>query len=370
MNPPLPSLHPQGQVLAEQHGAIGVLTLNRAAALNALSLDMVRDLSAVLGHWQASPTVQAIVLRGAGRPGKAPAFCAGGDIRFFHQAALANDPRLGEFFTEEYALNHLIHKLGKARIVLMDGICMGGGMGLAQGCTVRVVTEHSQLAMPETLIGLFPDVGGGWFLSRCPGHVGEFLALTGQVLRAADAIAFGLADVHVRADGLPALMATLTDAHTISAAQAVAAVRALASDAGAAPVAAEREQIDAHFSLPDVPAILASLAADASDFARTTLATLRLRSPLMMAVSLAQVRRARAMSLADDLRMERDLVHQCFALRPGAQSETVEGIRALVIHKDQQPRWNPPHSDAVTEAMVAAYFQSPWAPDAHPLRAL
>jgi enoyl-CoA hydratase/carnithine racemase len=198
-----PALCSGGQVLARRQGPLGLITLNRAAALNALSLGMVRDLTTVLLQWREDPAVKAVLVQGAGREGKPPAFCAGGDIRFFHQAALAGDPRLEDFFTEEYALNHLIHHYPKPYIALMDGVCMGGGMGISQGASLRVVTELSKLAMPETHIGLFPDVGGGWFLARCPGHVGEYLALSGEVLGAADAIAFGLADVQLPSAVLP-----------------------------------------------------------------------------------------------------------------------------------------------------------------------
>jgi len=210
----LPELCAAGHVLAEVRGATGFLTLNRPGALNALSLTMVRDLTTVLLHWASDPAVQSVVLQGQGREGKPPALCAGGDIRFFHQAALAGDPRLEDFFTEEYALNHLIHRYPKPYIAVMDGITMGGGMGISQGASLRIVTEHSKLAMPETHIGLFPDVGGGWFLSRCPGHVGEYVAMTGETLGAAEAIEVGLADVHVRAADLPVLLARLASAGT------------------------------------------------------------------------------------------------------------------------------------------------------------
>ncbi|RZL32421.1 MAG: hypothetical protein EOP35_20130, partial [Rubrivivax sp.] len=148
-----------GQILAEVNGCLGLVTLNRPQALNALSLAMIRDLTALLSHWATHPGIQAVALLGSGREGKAPAFCAGGDIRFFHQAALAGDPALGDFFTEEYRLDHLIHNFPKPCVALMDGIVMGGGMGISQGSKLRVVSERSRLAMPETGIGLFPDVG-------------------------------------------------------------------------------------------------------------------------------------------------------------------------------------------------------------------
>jgi enoyl-CoA hydratase/carnithine racemase len=357
-------------VLAEVRGQLGVITLNRPSALNALSLSMIRQITGALLQWRGDDKVNAVLLRGAGREGKPPAFCAGGDIRFFHQAALAGDPALEDFFTEEYSLNHLIHTYGKPVIVLMDGITMGGGMGLAQGGSLRVVTEHSKIAMPETNIGLFPDVGGGWFLSRCPGHVGEYLALTGQVLGAADAIAVGLADLFMPSASLPALVEALTDQPMESAAQALATVRARAQDAAPSTLPSHRTGIDRHFVAGSVTALAASLAFDTSPWAVETLKALRQRSPLMLAVTLEQVRRARTMSLADELRMERGLVRHCFHLRPGAASETVEGIRALAVDKDHAPRWQPAAIEAVDAAMVASFFASPWPAHAHPLRNL
>jgi enoyl-CoA hydratase/carnithine racemase len=364
-------LSPDGWVRAQVRGRVGFLTLHRPHALNALSLSMVRDLTVALLHWAADPGVLAVVLQGQGREGKPPALCAGGDIRFFHQAALAGDPRLEDFFTEEYALNHLIHTCPKPCLAVMDGITMGGGMGISQGARLRIVTEHSKLAMPETMIGLFPDVGGGWFLSRCPGHVGEYLAMTGQTLGAADALAVGLADVRLRAADLPLLVERLADPALDSADAVLACVTDLTQPATASPLLAQREAIDLHFSRASLQEIAASLeAADHDAFARQTLAALHQRSPLMLAVALEQIRRARTLTLADDLRMERDLVRHCFHLRPGTASETVEGIRALVIDKDHHPRWNPARLADVDPAEVAAFFVSPWPPHVHPLRAL
>jgi enoyl-CoA hydratase len=365
-----PKLVSQGQVLAEVHGRVGLLTLNRANALNALSLPMIRDLTSALLAWHEDPAIVAVVVRGAGREGKPPAFCAGGDIRFFHRAALAGDPTLEDFFTEEYALNHLVHHYPKPYIALMDGIVMGGGMGISQGAALRVVTEHSKLAMPETHIGLFPDVGGGWFLARCPGHVGEFLALSGQVIGAADAIAFGLADEFVPGLTLAALLESLLDPGIDSGEQALAAVSARAVPVPAAAWAQHQEAIDRHFRAPTLQALVASLRTDEGEFARAALDALGQRSPLMMAVTLEQVRRARHLSLADDLRMERDLVRHCFHLRTPAASETVEGIRALAIDKDHHPRWNPGRIEDLTAEMVSAFFDSPWPAHAHPLRSL
>jgi len=363
------ALQSDGHVLAHVNGCLGLITLNRPQALNALSLAMVRDVTALLEAWRLDPAIQAVVIHGASREGRS-VFCAGGDIRFFHQAALAGDASLGEFFTDEYRLDHLIHTYPKPCIALMDGVVMGGGMGLAQGCKLRAVTESSRLAMPETGIGLFPDVGGGWFLAQCPGHVGEWLALTGEVVQAGDAIEMGLADVFVPAAEWPAMLETLRTAEQPSAEHVVATVMehsAVAPDALQMP---SLDQIDAHFGHATVAAIVASLGADASAWAQTQLAQLRKRSPLMLAVALEQIRRARGLSLGEDLRMERDMVHHAFHLRPGVASETVEGIRALAIDKDHTPRWNPARIEDVTLAMVEVFFASPWAADAHPLRDL
>lgn len=347
-------------VVAEVRAGLGVLALDRPAALNALSLDMIRALDAALRAWADDAAVRAVLLRGTHRPGKSPAFCAGGDIRFFHQAVFAGDPRLEDFFSEEYTLDHFVHRYPKPVVVLMEGICMGGGMGLAQGASVRVVTEHSRIAMPETQIGLFPDVGGGWFLARCPGHTGEWLALTGQQVGADDALALGLADVKLPAAALD----TLADA----GGDIVSRALALAVAPEGSRLA--RAAIDRHFAAPTLPALFASLAADASDFARETLAALHKRSPLMLAVTLEQVRRARELPLDGALRMERGMVRHAFHLRPAAASETVEGIRALAIDKDHAPRWNPASVDAVTPEQVQAFFDSPWPAAVHPLRDL
>jgi enoyl-CoA hydratase len=365
-----PSATDAPSVLVERRGRLGILTLNRPQALNALSLEMIRRLDAHLRAWREDAAVGAVLLRGAGRPGKAPAFCAGGDIRFFHQGVLAGDPRVEDFFTEEYALDHLVHRFPKPIVALMDGVTMGGGMGISQGARCRIVTERTKMAMPETNIGLFPDVGGGYFLSRCEGRMGEYLALTGQVASAGDAIALRLADFFVPSSQLGALLEALGDQPMDSGAQVRASVVTHTQPKPAPQWAAHREAIDTHFAHDDIGAIFASLAADPSEWAAATLATLRKRSPLMMAVTLEQIRRARAMSLADDLRMERDMVRHSFHLRPGAASETVEGIRALAVDKDHAPKWNPARVEDVKREDVLAFFASPWPAHAHPLRSL
>ncbi len=357
-----------GEVLAQVRGQVGLITLNRPKALNALSLGMVRDLMTVLLAWQQDPAVLAVAIRGSNKEGPFGAFCAGGDIRFLHQAGSTGNPEIEDFFTEEYALNHLIHNYTKPYIAFMDGIVMGGGMGISQGASLRLVTERTKMAMPETAIGLFPDVGGGYFLSRCPGHVGEWLALTGDTIGAGDAIAFGLADGCLPLDAQATVWEAL-GAQTFAdgaAVQAFVAAKMIAADVQLKSV---RGDIDQYFSLSGVPAIVAALEAADSEWARATAATLRKRSPLMLHVVLEQIRRARGMDLASDLRMERDMVRHCFFLRPGA-SETVEGIRALAVDKDHSPRWNPARIEDVSPELVASFFVSPWPAHAHPLAAL
>ncbi len=364
------------------NGGIGLITLNRPKALNALSLPMVQALLATLQAWKDDPAVCAVAIRGTNKTG-APgtpesffgSFCAGGDIRFFHQAALADDPALGTFFTDEYTLNHLIHNYPKPYIAFMDGIVMGGGMGISQGASVRIVTEHTKMAMPETGIGLFPDVGGGYFLSRCPGNVGEYMALTGNTIGGEQAVAWGLADVCVPATSLHSLWDALQTQGSAKALQNWIAINFIAkySDSTRADGHISIEILNA-FGLSNIPSILAELDRQATQESLKIAATLRHRSPLMLHVVLEQLRRARGMSLAEDLRMERDLVQHCFYTahldRSGPRSETVEGIRALAVDKDYKPTWNPAHISDVTPEMVAPFFVSPWSAEAHPLRAL
>ncbi|MEP6824473.1 MAG: enoyl-CoA hydratase/isomerase family protein [Ramlibacter sp.] len=363
-------------VLTEVRGSVGCITLNRPRALNALSLPMIRNLSAALRDWRDDPAVAAVAIRGVNKDPSSPsgsrpfgAFCAGGDIRFFHLAVLAGNPELEDFFTEEYTLNYLIHHYPKPYVAFLDGIVMGGGMGISQGSRLRIVTERTKMAMPETAIGLFPDVGGGYFLGRCPGRIGEYLALTGHVIGGQDALVAGLADLELPSAGLPALWEAL-------ATQPAAALAGLQQQSATKNIAANvqlvsaRADIDHYFGLGTVPDIVAALEAGASPWATETAALLRKRSPLMLHVVLEQVRRGRGMALADDLRMERDMVHRCFHLRPGTAGETMEGIRAVAVDKDHHPRWSPARIEDVTPAMVAVFFESPWTPAAHPLRDL
>ena len=354
-------------LIIETQGRMGLITLNRPKALNALSLDMIRGLTDVLLRWRADESITAVAIRGSSKNGAFGHFCAGGDIHFFHEAALGGDPQLEDFFTEEYALNQLIFSYPKPYIAFMDGVVMGGGMGIAQGAAMRIVTQTTKMAMPETNIGLFPDVGGGHFLSRCPGFVGEWLGLGGQIIGAGDAVAFGLADVCVDQDQLAELWDQLPAASEQSAQEVLALIQAQAIQSDA-PNAAQLDTINAIYGAESLSAIVQGLQAHGSEWAQTAAKVLAQRSPLMMHVVLEQIRRARQMTLEDELRMERDMVRHCFHMRPGTASETVEGVRALVIDKDNAPRWNPPSIAEVDPDMVQAFFVSPWPAAMHPLK--
>ena len=356
-------------VLSRVANGVGTITLDRPKALNSLSLDMVRALTAILRDWHDDASVAAVVLRSSSEK----ALCAGGDIRFFHEVGNAG-PRGGsalleDFFTEEYALNHLIHFYPKPYIALMDGVVMGGGMGIAQGgpdCGLRIVTERTKMAMPEVNIGLFPDVGGSHFLSHAPGQLGNYLGLTGLTIGAADALYIGLADVFVPSTELPALKALI---ETTAGAELPGAIRAFAASfaqgAGASELQAQRAAIDAHFSALSVAAIMDSLARDDTPFAQKALNALHQRSPLMMCVTHELLARGAQLDVADCLRMERSLVRRNFD-----HGEVLEGVRALVIDKDNAPQWNPPSLEQVTPEMVARFFEPVWPAYAHPLRHL
>jgi enoyl-CoA hydratase/carnithine racemase len=361
------------EIRCEIKGHTGYISLNRPKALNALSLPMIRALMGQLLAWKDDASVNQVAIRGMSKPTAEGVevpfgnFSAGGDIRFFHQAIQIGNPELEDFFTEEYALNHLIANYPKPYIAFMDGLVFGGGMGISQGASHRIVTERTKMAMPETGIGLFPDVGGGYFLSRCPGFVGEYLALTGVQIGADEAVAYGLADVKVGAESLVRLWALLESKIVTET-----AINNMATQAVNTPATADNiAKIDTYFSQSTVSQIIASLEASKEPWEQQTAATLRSRSPLMLHVVLEQIHRGRHLNLAQNLQMERGMVRHCFYTahlgRFGNASETVEGIRALAVDKDHKPRWKPAHIDAVTQDMVAPFFVSPWPDYAHPL---
>ena len=356
-------------VLTRVANRTGVITLDRPKALNSLSLDMVRALTATLRDWQIEPAIDAVVITSSSEK----ALCAGGDIRFFHEMGqvgpTGGSALLEDFFTEEYALNHLIHFYPKPYIALMDGVVMGGGMGIAQGgpgCGLRIVTDRTKMAMPEVNIGLFPDVGGSHFLSHAPGQLGQYLGLTGLTIGAADALYVGLADVFVPGEKTGELMALVESTPGAQLPEAIRSFAApFAATAGASELRAQRAVIDAHFGAASVAAIMASLARDENAFAQKALKAMRQRSPLMMCVTHELLQRGASLGVADCLRMERSLVRRNFE-----HGEVLEGVRALVIDKDNAPKWNPATLAEVTPAMVARFFEPVWPEYAHPLRHL
>lgn len=355
------------QITVEHH--IGRITLNRPQTLHSLSLDMIRAMTRQLLAWRSNADIHGVLLDAIGDK----AFCAGGDIRFFYQIGRQSPQHgsalLEDFFTEEYALNHLIHHFPKPYVAVMDGIAMGGGMGIAQcfsNSRMRIVTERTKMAMPEVNIGLFPDIGASFFLSRCPGKIGTYLALTGQTIGAADALYAGLADIYLPSTQLPALHALLKSA---KANDVCAAIRTWAApfqdDAppSSGMLSAARQQIDRHFSHGTVADIMQSLAEDTGTFAQAAQATMQKRSPLMLCVTLEQLRRGAGMTIEDCLRMERAMMRRSFE-----RGEVLEGIRAAVIDKDQSPKWSPARLEDVSPEMVYAFFEPAWPSYLHPLR--
>lgn len=344
----------QNEVLAEVRNHIGHLTLNRPAGLNALTLEMVRNLQRQLDAWSENSQVHAVVLRGAGEK----AFCAGGDIRSLYDSYKSGDTLHQDFFVEEYALDLTIHHYCKPVLALMDGFVLGGGMGLVQGADLRVVTEKSRLAMPEVGIGYFPDVGGSYFLPRIPGELGIYLGVSGVQIRAADALYCGLADWYLDSEKLVALDEKLdqlewhdTPLKTLQSLLTTLAVQQLPD----APLEALRPAIDHFFALPDVPSIVEQLRevtiADSHEWALTTADLLDSRSPLAMGVTLEMLRRGRHLSLEDCFALELHLDRQWFE-----RGDLIEGVRALLIDKDKSPRWNPPTLQALDAEHVASFF--------------
>jgi enoyl-CoA hydratase/carnithine racemase len=355
----------QRVILQEIRNRVAFITLNRPAALNALSLEMIVEMRDALRGFACDSSVKAVLIRGAGEK----AFCAGGDIRALYESYKNQDGLHHDFFAVEYPVDYLLHSYPKPYLALMDGITMGGGMGIAQGSRMRIVGERTRMAMPEVAIGFFPDVGASYFLSRLPGSLGAYLALTGVQIRAADALYAGLADVYLArtsaerlADELAALAWDGGDARrTVDA-----LLSRLAGDPGAAPLAALRSGIDAHFAAAGMPQLLASLERESrpeyADWAHQTLALLNTRSPTMLAVTLKQLHLGRSMTLAQCLRMEIGMAWQCFE-----QGDFIEGVRAVVIDKDNKPKWRPARTADVTNASVEAIFKTPWADTVHPL---
>jgi enoyl-CoA hydratase/carnithine racemase len=353
------------EILFEARNHVGFVTLNRPAVLNALSYGMVLELRAQLREWAQDASIYAVVVRGAGEK----AFCAGGDVRAVRASFTSSSAMYRDFFASEYRLDYFIHRYPKPYVVLMDGIVMGGGMGIGQGASLRLVTDRTHMAMPEVGIGFFPDVGASYFLSRLPGALGAYLGLSGIPIRANDALYAGLADAYLPHEALDDLEEALATLHWTGdrAADLHASVRALGTvTLPDSTLAGLRPAIDAHFCRSDIRAVMQSLQRESrpeyNEWSRRMLGLMTARSPLMMAVTARQLERGRAMDLAACFRMELGMVLHCFE-----QGDFMEGVRALLVDKDNAPRWNPARIQDVTEEQIEAFFLDPWAGAVHPL---
>lgn len=332
-------------VLVRRDGRVGRLTLNRPRALNALTHAMVLRVHAALDAWEPDPDVRAVVLDGAGGRG----LCAGGDIRAIHEDARTGGSASPAFWRDEYRLNARIARCPMPYVAFMDGIVMGGGVGVSAHGDVRIVTERSRVAMPETGIGLVPDVGGTYLLSRAPGELGTHLALTGVAVGAADAILCGLADHYVPAEQLPAL------ARQLAGTDVPVAVGRYASAPPEGELAADREWIDACYSAGSVEEIVERLFASGHQGAKQTAETILTKSPTALKATLAAVRRARSAKTLEEV-LDTEYRASCAALRT---PDLVEGIRAQVIDKDRTPTWTPGELGAVTPRDVARFSAVP-----------
>lgn len=336
------------EIIFGREGGLATVLLNRPKALNALTHEMAVALDTELGRWRDDDGVHAILIEGAGER----AFCAGGDIVKLYNEGRAGGRYPYDFYHDEYRTNALIHYYPKPYISFLNGIVMGGGCGVSIPGSHRVATENVMFAMPETGIGLFPDVGGSFFLSRAPGHVGEYLALTGSRLKAADCLYAGVADVHVPAARLFDLKTALADAEIGGFDHATDIIQGFAADPGEAPLAGLRDEIDRHFSLNSVEEMLASLDADGGDWAVKTAAIIRSKSPTSTKVALRQVRDGATRDFHGCMQMEWRMVNRIIA-----GHDFYEGTRATVIDKDQAPKWQPATLEEVSSADVDAYFE-------------
>lgn len=330
------------EVLTRIESSLGRITLNRPKAIHALNRAMCEAMTEALLAWRDDGAVQSVLIDHAGERG----FCAGGDIRMIAESGAGDASEARAFFDTEYKLNALLFDYPKPITAIVDGIVMGGGVGISEPADVRIATERTTYAMPETGIGLFPDVGGGWFLSRLPGQTGVWLALTGARLKAAATIELGIHTHYVPSDQIEALKADiLNGASPIEAAEK----HAFAIPAALAP---HREIIDRLFAFDTVEEIFAALQADGSDWALEQLATLKTKSPQSLKVSLRQIRTgAKLTSFAENMAME-------YALggRVVRTHDFQEGVRAVIVDKDNAPQWSPADLSGVTDATLDALF--------------
>ncbi len=332
----------EASVIVGRQGRIGRLTLNRPDALNALDLEMIRRIALALDEWRDDPSVHAVALDAAGR-----AFCAGGDIRAIRSQMLSGDHAGAErFFSEEYALNLAIARYPKPYVSLIDGICMGGGIGLSVHGGIRVASEAATFAMPETAIGFFPDIGATYILPRLRGHYGMYLALTGARVGGADAARLGLATHFVARETVGGLADAMAEDGVSALAGAVAPLPASGQASGIA------EAGIAAFGADSVAGIVAGLERSGTDWSRETLAALRRVSPSAVHWTFEIIRRG-----------ARQTLEQCFAAelaltrRAGTHPDFAEGVRAMVIDKDRSPQWSPKSLEQVDVPALAAWFQ-------------
>ncbi|MEY3633976.1 MAG: hypothetical protein RLZZ61_386 [Pseudomonadota bacterium] len=344
-------------IVVRVEGHAGFISLNRPSALNALTLPMVHAMTEALLAWRDDGAVKCVVIDHADGRG----FCAGGDIAFLRNSAINDGGVSGrKFFHDEYQLNHLLFTYPKPVVAFMDGITMGGGVGISQPARFRVATENSKFAMPETGIGLFPDVGGGWYLSRLEGRVGQFLALTGARLDGAECLALGLATHYLPSSALAEVKARIASEDV----ERLEGILGTLSKTPSAPKIIETlVQINRHFASNAFEDILLSLEGDASAWAMKELATLRTKSPQTCKVALRQLSESLKLSdFAENMAMEYRIASRVI-IRP----DFAEGVRAVIVDKDNAPRWNPATAEAVTEELIDAIFaalsaQDEWKP--------
>lgn len=344
------------EIIIETDGNIGRIRLNRPKAIHALTQGMVDAMTRALVEWSDDEEIVAVLLDHAEGRG----FCAGGDIRLLSESAQSDYVAAEKFWFDEYQLNHLMFCYPKPIVAFVDGITMGGGVGISLPCRYRVATERTMFAMPETGIGLFPDVGGGWYLSRLPGRVGPWLAATGARIDGADCLALGIATHYVPSDAIEALKAAIIADH--------AHLASLLDGASATPpeskVMAQRADIDRLFASDRLEDILAALRADGGEWAAKQLATLGTKSPQTVKVALRQLAEGgRFTDFADNMRNEYKLA--CNVVR---RPDFVEGVRAVIVDKDNAPKWNPATPEDVTDDLIEELFAPlPPAKDWQPL---
>ena len=333
-----------GDVLTLIDGKVGRIRLNRPSAIHALTTAMCAAVLDALAAWRDDPAVEAVMIDHAEGRG----FCAGGDIRMLAHSGVKDGVDAREFFFIEYRMNHALFTYAKPVVAFMDGITMGGGVGISQPARYRVATENTRLAMPETGIGLFPDVGGGWYLSRLPGRVGQYLALTGHRLDGAECLNLGLASDYLTSGALAVAKARIA-ATPVDIEQILAD---LAAPAPEAKVIAHQDDIDRLFASDRLEDIYAALAADGGDWASATLATLRTKSPQTMKVSLRLLAEGRQMvDFAAEMTQE-----YAVGSRVVVRHDFFEGVRAVIVDKDNAPVWNPATPEGVDDDLIDAIF--------------